>query len=78
MIVVPIILVGYLVIWLILKGLERTFTGRMILYSLVIGIGIFIIISVQFLLPIGVILLVLGIIVLVLEILTQKKLTSSS
>jgi hypothetical protein len=78
MIVVPIILVGYLIIWLLFKGLERTFTGRIIIASLVIGFGIFVAIVFQsFQIP-GIIMVVLGIILLVIEILKQQKLTSSS
>ena len=77
-IVGPILLVGYLILWLIFKGLERTFTGRIILGVLIIGGGIFIMIAFPFMAMAGLIMFVLGIIWLLLEILLQKKGLSTS
>jgi hypothetical protein len=75
---VPIVLVSYLVIWLLFKGLERTFTGRIIIAVLIIGFGIFVAIAFQsFYIP-GLVLVVLGIILLVIEILKQQKLMPSN
>ncbi|MFX0073872.1 MAG: hypothetical protein ACFE96_00410 [Candidatus Hermodarchaeota archaeon] len=76
MIVVPIILVGYLVIWLIFKGLERTFTGRIIIGVLVIGLGIFIVIILEFLLLAGILAIVFGIIFIIIEVIKQEKQTA--
>ena len=47
MIVVPIVLVGYLIIWIVFKQLEKTLTGNIIIGVLVLGVGIFMLVTQQ-------------------------------
>ena len=77
-IVAIILLAIYLILNLIFKGLNRTFTGRIVLGVIFIGAGIFFLIALPSFFgsgmeTLGLIMIVLAIIWILLEVLLQKK-----